>query len=749
MMIQSVLTHGSSSLRQQATEATDQKHYIQAVSCYEQLTQLEPDEVGHYWHLGLSHLLAGNEAEAQVTWMMAISAAELDQVELWSKDLVELLETAARQQESEENFQIAWVIRQHICEVKPDYLANLLHLLQLEVRLEKFQPEFLEEQRVIELLTSKSQQVGENLVLQTFEDVLGCEFGNTLVMKFAEACLEQVVDSAVIIDRLVPKAITLWREQIVGYNMLATYYLEVCLRYDPNHAQVLSYLSGCYFSGNRFLESIEIARQYVKLCKTLPERLEGNGVLIGRLLRTGTFWDESQSLFAEQNKLLSRLSSDYDVLPDIPLNYSILCSSCFVSYFFEDNPKTQRPLQNQVAELTQLGTQLKAKDYINQWSEKKFARRFTQNKEKLKVAYICRYFRQHSVGWLARWLFEHHSHDRFEVYTYHIHQKHLSSFTERWFLQNADRSASFDGTALGIAEHIHDNDQIDILIDLDSLTSDHTCEVMALKPAPVQATWLGLDASGLPAIDYFIADPYVLPDDAQDYYSEKIWRLPQTYIAVDGFEVGTPTLRRDHLGIPSDAVVYLTAQQGHKRHPAHMRLQLQIIREVPNSYLLVKGLAEEALLRELFEQTAIEEGVAIERLRFLPNDATESAHRANLQIADVVLDTFPYNGATTTLETLWMGIPIVTKVGQQFAARNSYGMMMNVGITEGIAWTDEEYLEWGIRLGSNLTLRQQVAWKLRQSRHSSPLWNAKQFTREMEKAYEQMWQIYRDGAVGS
>ena len=114
-------------------------------------------------------------------------------------------------------------------------------------------------------------------------------------------------------------------------------------------------------------------------------------------------------------------------------------------------------------------------------------------------------------------------------------------------------------------------------------------------------------------------------------------------------------------------------------------------------------------------------------------------------IADVVLDTYPYNGATTTLETLWMAIPMVTKVGQQFASRNSYTMMVNAGLTEGIAWSDEEYLDWGIRLGRDENLRKQISWKLRQSRRTAPLWNAKQFTRDMENAYRQMWQIYIEG----
>jgi predicted O-linked N-acetylglucosamine transferase (SPINDLY family) len=119
-------------------------------------------------------------------------------------------------------------------------------------------------------------------------------------------------------------------------------------------------------------------------------------------------------------------------------------------------------------------------------------------------------------------------------------------------------------------------------------------------------------------------------------------------------------------------------------------------------------------------------------------------HRANLGIADVVLDTFPYNGATTTLETLWMGIPLVTRVGTQFAARNSYAFLMNAGVTEGIAWSAEEYVKWGIRFGTDQNLRLDVAWKLRQSRRTSALWNTKQFAREMEQAYEKMWLDYTE-----
>ena len=179
-----------------------------------------------------------------------------------------------------------------------------------------------------------------------------------------------------------------------------------------------------------------------------------------------------------------------------------------------------------------------------------------------------------------------------------------------------------------------------------------------------------------------------------------------------------------------------------KRHPDTIKLQLKILKEVKQSFLLIKGRSNEIATKQLFVNISEKEGVDPSRLRFLPMDSNEYVHRANLQIADVVLDTYPYNGATTTLETLWAGVPLVTRVGKQFAARNSYAFLMNVGVTEGIAWTDEEYIDWGVKFGQDEKLRSQVAWKLKKSRHTSPLWDAKQFTLDMENAYKQMWKIY-------
>ena len=362
----------------------------------------------------------------------------------------------------------------------------------------------------------------------------------------------------------------------------------------------------------------------------------------------------------------------------------------------------------------------------------------------LKIGYISSCFRRHSVGWLARGLFEHSDREKFEIYTYMVASRLFYDPLKEWYIAHSDKVHQYGLVTMDVAEQIY-NDEIDILIELDSLTSNTICGIMALKPAPIQVTWLGWDASAIPTIDYYIADPYILPEDAQEYYQEKIWRLPQTFLAIDGFEVSVPTITRGDLEIPDDAVVYLGSQRGPKYNPQIAKLQMQIIREVPNSYYVIKGFGEQDSINRFFFEIAEKEGIPRERIKFISRVKLEEIHRANLEIADIVLDTYPYNGATTTMETLWMCIPIVTRVGQQFAARNSYTMMINAGITEGIAWSDEEYVEWGIRLGKDEKLRQDISWKLRKSRQTAPLWNAKQFTREMEKAYEGMWQRYIEG----
>ncbi len=745
------------SWQQQAHQYLLEAEYAQAANLYEQAIQAEPDVKSHYWHLGLMLLLQGKEEEATTTWLLAMVDGTPEQVDLWTEELLEILTAEANRQAAREDYSLAWLIRGHIRELQPKNLLNLLKLMQLAIASDKFTGEEFSDWGVIELLqTEQLEVVEQNELLQVLKKVLARTPLHPLAIEFTAACVPHLTRSDTLreqhqvdlISVLLPPAIEIgYSTQQIG---MAISLLEICQKINPNNAEVLRHLAAFYQNGIDYAKGIEFAQECYALVKTLPEKIFANHLRLRGMMSAGGYWEDVDAAIQEQKQLIASLvAEEPSELPQATV--ARLFTSAYFFPYFSDRAAENRQTINQLSQRCQSYFQFQTYEteqvqrYYQQNQRKTL--NFSAPNRRIKIGYISHCLRGHSVGWLARWLFEYHNRDRFQLYAYLLTYKEINDPLQDWYINKVESARKLGAKNLEIAEQIYQDD-IDILIDLDSITMDLTCEVMALKPAPIQVTWLGWDASGLPTIDYFIADPYVLPDTAQDYYREKIWRLPQTYIAVDGFEVGVPTLRRKELNIPNDAVLYFTGQKGYKRHPNTAKLQMKIIKEVPNSYLLIKGFADQESIKNFFVQLAEEQGVDPERLRFLPNAPSEPTHRANLGIADVVLDTYPYNGATTTMETLWMGIPMVTRVGEQFAARNSYTMMINAGITEGIAWSDEEYVEWGIRLGKDEKLRQDISWRLRQGRQTAPLWNAKQFTREMEKAYEQMWEIYVQNNAG-
>lgn len=540
-----------------------------------------------------------------------------------------------------------------------------------------------------------------------------------------------------------PEAERVWQEKLADNNLTISepeqrenWLIELISIFDAEaeRQKTIAQFKTAWLIRNHILK---LAEKLLEVATSGKNQAIAYHLMIKILLESGGNWEKARQLYQEYQKLLEAIAKK-DVAIESSFTLELMATLGFQAYFC-DCPQQMHQFNNEFARFYYE----KVRAYFPDLSlERKSKLNIPENRDKnLKIGYLSSGFNRHSVGWLVRWIFKYHNREKYQIFAYNLGSKNddLKYFFEDIQQSPANFIDVFNWGAREIAELIA-RDEIDILVDLDSITHRLTSQVLALQPAPIQITWLGCDASGLPAIDYFIADPYVLPETASDYYAQKIWRLPKVYVAVDGFEVGIPTIRRDSLGIPNDAVVYFSSQTGYKRNPENARLQLRIIKQVKNSYFLIKNLGDEALTRRFFEQLADEEDVDSSRLRFLPQVSLEEIHRANLGIADVVLDTYPYNGATNTLETLWMGIPLVTRVGEQFAARNSYTMMVNAGITEGIAWSDEAYVEWGIKLGQNSRLRQEISWKLLQGRQTEPLWNTKQFTREMENAYEQMWQ---------
>jgi predicted O-linked N-acetylglucosamine transferase (SPINDLY family) len=715
----------------QAEELLLQGNYQQVAEFYEQAIDNDPDNIDNYWYLGLSYLLQKKEEDAQTTWFFPMSQGDEEEVNSWQSQLIEILLAEAQRQETLENDTLAWLIRGHIRELNPNLITNLLHLVKLSFKLKSFSQEQFNQWQIVELLKGNpTEKIDQTLLLQVLTEVLELPLFESV--HFAEACLIYTSGGEKFLNLVRNVANNMTFEK--AFPTYGIDLMNLCVNQQPDNLFYLKELYWFYAQAKMFGPALDVALKFKEKSDTTVLKVYGSYLLLytkmmeSNWLEVNKFADEHQRLLKQMIEEQPRIEQDF-------IRESLIIALTPLPYL-QDQPQINRWLINEVSSLFQKNCQLGLEKSVQSSIVK-----VKQSEDRLKIGYIGHTFKVHSVGFLARWLLHHHDKEKFKITTYLISQRE-DYMTKEWFLPpHVEESYNFTRNVKKTIAQIQE-DEIDILIDLDSLTFNLTCQVMANKPAPIQATWLGLDASGIPAIDYYIADPYVLPEQAQDYYQEKIWRLPHTYLAVDGFEVDVPTLTREDLDIPADAIIFLNVQNALKRNLHTIHLQMKILQAVKNSYLLIKGTGDPDLIKELFIHVAEAEGVDPNRLRFLSLDRSEKQHRANLQIADVVLDTYPYNGATTTLEVLWMGVPLVTRVGQQFAARNSYTFMINAGLTEGIAWTDEEYIEWGIKLGTDESLREKIAWKLRQSRRHSPLWNGKQFTREMENAYQQMWDIY-------
>ncbi|MTF38976.1 O-linked N-acetylglucosamine transferase, SPINDLY family protein [Cyanobacterium aponinum] len=714
----------------------EKKDYQEISNIYEQLVEQEPDHITHYWYLGLSYLLLEREEKAQSTWFFVFCQGEEEEVKVWQRELIEILETEAENQKKENNYKFAELIRLHIKEIDPLDVNNLLGLVQLGFLRDCFSFKSFGEWNLFQLLEeARLSDIEIELLWDVVQKVIPYPSTDSIyLLKISLKILSGAEDS---FNSKLQEVYRICQE--AGFDrsipIHGAYLLEECLIYDSENFNLLRDISTLYLNDCQWEKTIEYILKLEQLSAKLPETLYANYLLLNVYLSMAN-WEKALGLFPKYYQILSKVVKEQ---PDIDNKFIRECSLITTQplFYLKDTPSQNRHIINGIGKLYQKHAQETICCSVNFVPSKQFKKRT------LKVGYVAATFKRHPVGLLSRALMNHHNRDEFEIFIYAFNSME-DYITQEWFKNNSNNYRNLDRSIFNSMSTIQ-KDEIDILVDLDTLTFNLTNLIMALKPAPVQITWLGLDACGLPAIDYFIADNDVLPDDAQEYYSEKIWRLPNIYLGVDGFEVGLPSISRQDLEIPRDAVVYMSLQTGLKRHPDCIRLQMKILSQVANSYFLVsgsnRGEATRKIVEDLFSRIALEEGVNPQRIKVLPFEALDT-YRANLNIGDVVLDTYPFNGATTTLDALWLNIPLVTRTGEQFHARQGYTFLKNLGIEEGIAWTDEEYIEWGIRFGTDEELRKQVSWKLRESKKTSPLWNGKEFTKEMEKAYQQMWEIY-------
>jgi protein O-GlcNAc transferase len=286
-------------------------------------------------------------------------------------------------------------------------------------------------------------------------------------------------------------------------------------------------------------------------------------------------------------------------------------------------------------------------------------------------------------------------------------------------------------------------DGIDILIDLSGHTAHNRLPMFAWKPAPVQVSWLGYFATtGVAAIDYFIADPWTLLPEQESHFSEQVWRLPETRLCFT-----PPVLDVDVGPLPALQNGYVTFgcfNNLSKMNDDVVALWARVLNAVPGSRLFLKyqQLAESSVRQSTCARFAVH-GVVSERLIF-EDYVPRADYLAAYQRVDIALDPFPFPGGTTTVEALWMGIPVLTLAGERFLSRQGVGLLMNAGLPEWVATDPQDYLARAVTHASDLQTLAALRSGLRQQVLASPIYDATRFAQHFESALRNMWHIWCD-----
>ena len=361
---------------------------------------------------------------------------------------------------------------------------------------------------------------------------------------------------------------------------------------------------------------------------------------------------------------------------------------------------------------------------------------------RLRIGYISPDFRRHSCSFFIKPLLENHHHDQFEIFAYAEVEKG-DQITEK-IQATCDHWRSTVGLSdLEVAELIQ-ADQIDILVDLAGHTTGNRLKVLGIKPAPIQATYLGYFATtGLPTIDYWITDENLHPLDTPELTSETIWRLPRCYLTYDNY-LDTPAvspLPFEKTGL----ITFGSLNNTRKLTPETLDVWCQILKAVPSSRLFLKAINQAGVdprVQENIINDFTQRGISADRLFIQGKFLDDQAHFSSYNNVDIHLDPFPYGGCTTTCEALWMGVPTLTLAGGRNMERLSVTLLKAVGLDEWIADTPEDYVQKAVQFAQDTVYLANLRATMRDRLAQSELLDAEGMAAAMEEAYRQMWQIY-------
>ncbi len=363
--------------------------------------------------------------------------------------------------------------------------------------------------------------------------------------------------------------------------------------------------------------------------------------------------------------------------------------------------------------------------------------------DRIRVAYVSSDFRNHAVAHLTAGLFERHDKTRFEITGYALGPQSDDAKRQRLCAAFPVFHDVAQVSDLEVARMIRAA-ETDIVVDLNGYTTHCRPGIFACRPAPIQINYLGHPGTmGADFIDYIVADRQVIPAGAEQFYSEQVIRLPHSYQVNDHDRVVPPeSPTRGEADLPDGAFVFACFNANYKLNPPVFGVWTRLLNQVPGSVLWLLE-SNPAVVRNLRAQ-AQARGVDPDRLVFAPK-TTPEAHLARHRLADLFLDTLPYNAHTTASDALWVGLPLVTCAGRGFAARVAASLLEAVGLPELITESLEAYEALALELATQPARLANLKARLAATVQTAPLFDTDLSRRHIEAAYTTAWERHQSG----
>ena len=365
-----------------------------------------------------------------------------------------------------------------------------------------------------------------------------------------------------------------------------------------------------------------------------------------------------------------------------------------------------------------------------------------QRRDKIRVGYYSADYHSHATMLLMAELFEKHDRSMFEIIAFSFGPDHegddLRKRVVSAFDQFIDVRIKTDHEVAGLSREL----EIDIAVDLKGFTKESRTDIFSFRAAPIQVNYLGYPGTmGAGYMDYIIADPTLIPEQSQQFYTEKIVYLPDSYQVNDAKrQIADKVFTRQELGLPTAGFVFCCFNNNYKITPGTFDCWMRILKRVEGSVLWLFD--DNPMVSVNLRREAVRRGIEADRLVFAGRKSLPE-HLARHRSADLFLDTLPYNAHTTASDALWSGLPVLTLIGESFAGRVAASLLNAVDLPELITSTEEEYEALAIELAVNPGKLDEIRLKLDRNRLAAPLFDIELYTRHIESAYQKMYNRYQ------